>query len=47
MDSILIIMFGCFICTFLALIFMELRRVRRAMESEPEKPPAQDAGAAA
>jgi hypothetical protein len=41
MDSILAIMFGCFLCTFLALIFMELRRIRRCVEPKPPEPPAQ------
>jgi len=40
MDSILVIMFGCFLCTFLALIFMELRRIRRCVESKPSESPA-------
>jgi hypothetical protein len=34
MDSILTIMFGCFLCTFLALIFMELRRIRKKVEAK-------------
>jgi hypothetical protein len=39
MDSIITIMFGCFLCTYLALIFMELRRIRKSVEPKPQARP--------
>ena len=33
MDNILIIMFGCVLCTMTALNFMELRRIRKKLDA--------------
>ncbi len=34
MDSIVMIMFGSVLCTMTALCFMELRRIRKRLESK-------------
>jgi hypothetical protein len=36
MDAIVMIMFASVICTMTALSFMELRRIRKKLESKPE-----------
>ena len=35
MDAIVFIMFGSVLCTVMALNFMELRRIRKKLESKP------------
>jgi hypothetical protein len=42
MDNVLAIMFGCVLCTMTALNFMELRRIRKKLDSQ--QAPAQAAG---
>jgi hypothetical protein len=34
MDSIVMIMFGCVLCTMTGLIFMELRRIRKKLDGK-------------
>jgi hypothetical protein len=36
MDAIVMIMFGCLLCSMTALCFMELRRIRKKLESKTE-----------
>ena len=36
MDMIVFIMFGSVLCTMTALSFMELRRIRKKLESKPK-----------
>jgi hypothetical protein len=34
MDTIVMIMFGCLLCTMTALSFIELRRIRKKLDSK-------------
>jgi hypothetical protein len=36
MDMIVMVSFGCVVCAMTALCFIELRRIRKKLESKPE-----------
>ena len=38
MDSMVMIMFGCVLCTMSGLIFMEIRRIRKKLEMKTPTP---------
>jgi hypothetical protein len=40
MDTIVLVMFGSVLCTMTALNFMELRRIRKHLESKKSSSPA-------
>jgi hypothetical protein len=46
MDNIVFIMFGSVLCAMTALSFMELRRIRKKLESEAKESPTKELRAA-